>query len=497
MKHLLYFLFLTWLPFTAAAWAQATTDWPQFRGPNATGIADRSNPPIEFGPAKALAWKTPVPEGHGSPCVWGNRIFLTAVNKPTRKLEVIAVDRSNGRIVWRQSVDASELEQPHDISNPASTTAAADGRRVYAYFGSYGLIAYEWDGKLAWETRLPMSMAIFGTGASPVIAGDLVLINRDYRPKPELLAFSRFDGKLVWTATLPPSQQRGPQTSHATPVIWKDEVILHRPGGISAHSLKDGSLRWWIQLASSGTSTPVVADDVIYVNAFAASIDTLEPVPLPPFGELKQKMDRNNDGRITRDEIPPDFNFLRRPDVPNNLPAHYSVQSFFPGIDANKDDALDEAEYSTIGELGKNIMSNRNHGVTAIKPGGDGDLTATTILWREQRSIPEVPSPLFYQGRLYAIANGGILSCLNASAGQVLYRERINVPGPYFSAPIAAAGRVYTASSEGIVTVVKSGDTLEILAKNDLGEPIFATPAPVGDTLYIRSSRHLWAFKTK
>jgi outer membrane protein assembly factor BamB len=142
-------------------------------------------------------------------------------------------------------------------------------------------------------------------------------------------------------------------------------------------------------------------------------------------------------------------------------------------------------------------MNNRNHGVTAINSGGEGDLTATAVLWREQRSVAEVPSPLFYQGRLYTIVNGGILSCLNASTGALLYRERINAPGPYFSAPVAAAGRVYTASSEGIVTVVKSGDTLEMLARNDLGEPIFATPAPVGNTLYIRSSRHLWAFKAK
>jgi hypothetical protein len=88
-------------------------------------------------------------------------------------------------------------------------------------------------------------------------------------------------------------------------------------------------------------------------------------------------------------------------------------------------------------------------------------------------------------------------SPVDASAGKLLYRERINAPGPYFSAPIAAAGRVYTASSEGIVTVFKSGDTLDILAKNDLGEPIFATPAPVANTLYIRSSRHLWAFNAK
>ncbi|HYI93056.1 MAG TPA: PQQ-binding-like beta-propeller repeat protein, partial [Bryobacteraceae bacterium] len=94
------------------------------------------------------------------------------------------------------------------------------------------------------------------------------------------------------------------------------------------------------------------------------------------------------------------------------------------------------------------------------------------------------------------IMNGGILTCFDASTGKVLYRSRIGAPGPYFSAPVAAAGRVYTASSEGVITVLKAGDTLQVLAKNDLGEPIFATPALSGTMLYVRSAGHLWAFTT-
>jgi outer membrane protein assembly factor BamB len=307
------------LPFGNAL-AQAPADWPQFRGPNATGIAERSNPPIKFGPDNGVVWKTSLPEGHSSPCISGDRIFVTAVNKAERKLEVIALDRSSGKILWRQSVTPKEFEQPHALSNPASTTATADGKRVYAYFGSYGLVAYEWDGKPAWETKLPMSGAVFGSGGSPVLAGDLILVNRDYNPKPEFLAFSKSDGSLVWTASLPPSTQGGPKTSHATPVVWKDQALLHRPGELSAYSLKDGTRLWWVQLGSSGTSTPVASGDVIYVNAFAASGDTLELAPIPPFAELREKMDKNGDGKINRDEFPPDGRTCRSSCRPTSLP---------------------------------------------------------------------------------------------------------------------------------------------------------------------------------
>ncbi len=435
-----------------------------------------------------------MPEGHGSPCIWGDRIFLTGFDKAARKFEVIAIDRADGKFVWRQGVTASQLEQPHAINNPASTTAATDGKLVYAYFGSYGVVAYSWDGTLAWEAKLPVATAAFGTGASPAIAGDLVLINRDYRPKPELLAFSKSDGKLAWTATLPLPFGPGPQTSHATPVLWKDEAILHRHGGISAYAIKDGAPRWTVNLASAGTATPLVAGDRIYVNAFAPAADTLEQVPLPGFAELKEKADQDKDGKIGRNELPPRLNFLRRPNVPDDLPAHFSVQSVFSFLDSNKDGGLDEAEYARIGDVGRFMMSSRTHGVTAIKPGGEGDLTASAVEWREQKSVPEVPSPVFYQGRVYTIANGGIFTCLDSTSGKVLHRGRIGALGPYYSAPIAAGGRIYTASSAGVVTVVKASDELEVISNNDLGEPIFATPAAVGNALYVRSAAHLWAF---
>jgi outer membrane protein assembly factor BamB len=103
--------------------------WPQYRGPGGSGIAaDTDNPPTEFGPTKHLLWKTTVPSGHSSPSIWADRLFLTTFDKPTKMLEVMALSRGNGKLIWRRA------------------TPATDGERVYAYFGSYGLICFDRDG---------------------------------------------------------------------------------------------------------------------------------------------------------------------------------------------------------------------------------------------------------------------------------------------------------------------------------------------------------------
>lgn len=124
-------------------------------------------------------------------------------------------------------------------------------------------------------------------------------------------------------------------------------------------------------------------------------------------------------------------------------------------------------------------------------------MTASAVLWKEQRSVPEVPSPLFYRGRVYMVANGGIVSCVDAKSGNLLFRGRVGAPGAYYSSPVAADGKVFVASSDGVVTVLTDGETLKVLSNNDLGEPVFGTPALVGSALYVRSLNNLWAFGSR
>src|SRR5262245_44854543 len=162
-------------------WAVADPpSWPQFRGSNSAGVSDEVRPlPSEFGPAKDCLWKTPLPVGHSSPCIWGDRIFGTAFDPAANKLEPLCVNRLNGKIEWRRTAPAEKIEKGHELGNPAASTAAADGERVYVYFGSYGLLCYDHAGAEQWKVALETPQARFGTATSPaLIDGRLVLISQ-------------------------------------------------------------------------------------------------------------------------------------------------------------------------------------------------------------------------------------------------------------------------------------------------------------------------------
>ena len=118
------------------------------------------------------------------------------------------------------------------------------------------------------------------------------------------------------------------------------------------------------------------------------------------------------------------------------------------------------------------------------------------VAWKLTRGLPYVASPLFYDGRLYLVKDGGMISSLDAKTGKSFYlRERIDAVGSYYSSPVAADGRIYVASVPGKLTVFKAGgDKPEILHQAEFKERIFATPAPVGNNLYLRTANHLWAF---
>jgi outer membrane protein assembly factor BamB len=126
-----------------------------------------------------------------------------------------------------------------------------------------------------------------------------------------------------------------------------------------------------------------------------------------------------------------------------------------------------------------------------------GALADTAVRWSLERGIPEIPSPLLYRGRLYTVQDGGLLRCLDPETGREFYRERLGPLGRYSASPIAADGRIYLVSATGTVVVAKAGDTFQKLAQSSLGEPVMATPALVGDRIYLRSGKHLWAFATR
>ena len=469
--------------------------WPQFRGPDGSGVAAvGASPPVEFGPDRSVLWRVAVPSGVSSPCVSGDRIFLTAFDETAKRLETLFLARETGAVLWRRAAPAAEIEDVHGASSPASGTPAADGERVVVYFGSFGLLCYDRDGNELWKLPTPRPQRRFGSGTSPVLAGDLVLLNRDEQPEPQLLAVDAGTGEVRWRQLHAAGFGPGAGEGYATPVVSDGTVILHRPDGIAAYVVKDGRKRWWVSAMTTACSTPVVADGTVYAATWNNFGEPELRAMLPVFDELVKEHDKDGDGLVRRQEFPEDLSLSRRPGAGEGGGGEVRAVWFFDQIDLNKDGKVGLLEWAAAATLVGLMSSRSEHGLIAVHPTGEGNQTASGVVWREKKYVPEVPSPLVYGGFVYAVKDGGILTCLDAATGKPTYRKRLGAAGSYYASPVAADGRVYFASREGIVTVIKSGDAFEVLARNDLGEAISATPAIVDDVIYMRTAGNLYAF---
>jgi outer membrane protein assembly factor BamB len=457
--------------FGATPSLEAANNWPQFRGPDGSGVADDQKPPVHFGPGSNELWKVSVSAGASSPCVWGDSIFLTAFNEG--KLETLALNRKTGKEQWRRVAPAKELEKFHPTEgSPASGTPATDGKNVVSYFGSCGLVCYDFSGKEKWQVTFPpvKQAGDFGSGASPILAGDLVLLNRDQLSGSELIAVNTKTGKIAWRA-----DRSDMSSSFGTPVVWKqktgDEVVL--PGFLEmrAYDVKSGAERWRVRgLPAAVCTTPVVGDGMLF---FAGWSPGKSDAPMPSFDSILVLSDKDKDGALAYEEANPMF------------------QSFFASYDTDKDKRLTRAEWDAF----MAILSKGENCLIAVRPGGKGDSTASHVAWKQTRGLPYVPSPLFYRGKVYMIKDGGMISCFKAKSGEPVYQqERIGAVGSYYASPVAANGRIYVASVPGTLTVLDAGDKPEVVGRAEFAERLIATPAIVDNKLYVRTADHLWAF---
>jgi outer membrane protein assembly factor BamB len=455
-----------WLIVLWVASAGAVPSWPQFRGPNCAGVAESDKPPIEFGADTNLLWKVAVPSGVSSPCLWGDRVFLTALED--NKLVTVGIDRRNGKVLWRQIAPAEKIEAAHPQGSPASGTPATDGERVYAYFGSYGVLAYDFNGREKWRKPLPVGTVINGSGTSPALIKDRLIVNCDQQDdKSFLMAIDPRTGKTIWETPRP-----GFLSGYTTPILWGDDIVIAGSLRVVGYGFGDGKERWSARglEAISVAPTPVIGDGHCYVMSRA-----LGGSKMPTFSELMAKSDANGDGKMSRAEAP---SYLRD-------------HGGFNATDRNRDGQVDEAEWERMTTL----ISQGEHGIFALRKAGSGDITETHVAWKNKRGVAPVASPLFYGGRIYAIQDGGRLTAYSPKTGDPLFeQERLDADGEYFASPVAANGHIYFASTRGTVTVIAPADKLEVKARNQLRERIQATPAIADNKLYVRTESHLWAF---
>ena len=279
--------------------------------------------------------------------------------------------------------------------------------------------------------------------------------------------------------------------SYATPVIYKDQVIIYTSEEITCYNIKTGELVWrFINGVGDAASTPVLGKDILYTAGHSTFGNPDMIAQLPGFMEFTGKYDINRDSKIDTLECK-DFELLMYPEKPE-VSAKFSMSDIFWFWDKNSDSYIDSTEWRILENYLKSFSV--KEGIKAIRLGGKGDISLTNFIWGNSEQASHVSSPLYYNNHVYMIRDGGVISCFDAQNGKVIYRGKTAAAGAYFSSPVAAGGKIFIASRNGIVTVIDAGEKFNILAQNNLGDNITATPAVVDNKLYLRTSKFLYAF---
>jgi outer membrane protein assembly factor BamB len=416
----------------AAANPEAEKYWPQWRGPHATGVAVNGNPPAEWSETKNLRWKVEIPgRGSSSPIVWGDRLFLlTAVPA---------------------GVDVAGSHTPRGAIQPRAAhkfQVMAIDRRT---------------GKTMWERTaneaVPHESSHPDNGtwasASAITDGEHVIASFDS------FGYYAYDmnGTLVWQKDLGDKRMRNEFGEGSTPALHGNHLVVvwdhFVPGAsfITALDKRTGQELWRAKRDEIDTwATPLIIE---------------------------------HEGRAQ--VIVNGMNKLRSYDLETG-----NVVWEAPGTTMNPIPSpvfADGMVFATSGFRGNNLKAVR-------LAGAKGDVsTSGAIVWQLDRDTPYVPSPLLYDGILYLLkTNSGILSAFDAKSGKPHYQaQRLDGLNEVFSSPVGAAGRVYITDRTGTTLVLKNSPAFEVIGRNTLDDGIDASPAIVGDTIYIRGYKSLYA----
>ena len=484
---------------------EGSDPWNQFRGPNGSGI--RADADIGVLSMNELLWKTPLPFGLSCPVLSEDKIFLTGIEK--NRLVTLSLDRKSGKILWKKKGPETAIEKFHQSSSPATPTPFVEEKRLYVYFGSYGLICYNHEGLEIWKKPLPTPRSLYGTASSPIVYENLLIqvIDDDANmpnsqvSRSRILGIDKESGEILWERFRPFHR-----SGWSTPTIWEHdiskELVVLGNGALRGYSLPDGEEKWQVDGFSRETiARPMTGNGKVYASGsrLGGSAD-LKTDPLP-FWKAVIEFDANGDGRLERTEMTGHFTFPFRPQLPPGHPGFglpmpkepekkkARLNGIFLKMDKNRDGFWDKEEFIdnlTIGR-GKPLL-------LAVKPGGQGNVTHTHVEWEFNKGIPEVPSPILFKDFIYMISNGGVLTCVDTEKGQMIYRKRIGGLGQYVASPVVAGKNLILISEEGLVSVVRTGKDFELLGQLQLNEKIRVTPALGINNLYLRSESHLWAF---
>lgn len=389
--------FLRCLPLTAVPVCSAADEWLQWRGPNGNGTAEESaRPSLEWNDTENVRWRAFVPgRGLSSPVVVGDLVIVTTAVDEGQF--VLAYDRSDGSIRWKERVHSGGLpEKLHRKNSAATPTPASDGRGVYVVFHNAGrimLTALTLSGAVIWQKEAGLYECDYGFGyaPSPTVYNDSVIVSSEFAAGGFLAAFKKTDGEELWRA------ERKVKTSYSSPIVarlgMRDQLLLSGADKVSGFDPGSGKLLWAVDGSSKATcGTMVWSEDSVFASG----------------------------------------------GFPNKETIAVQVEG---------------------------------------QPG---------VLWRNGDMSYE-QSLIYHDGHLYAFNDGGIAICWNALTGEERWKVRLG--GPVSASPILAGGRIYATNERGITFVfLPDPEKFTKLAENQLGAEGFATPAFVGNSVFLRTA---------
>ena len=386
-------------------------NWAQWRGARLDGTSIERNVPIHWGATSNVIWKTELPGlGHASPIVYGDKVFTVSAVPESEARLLLCVGRSNGQILWRETVLTAPMERKHALNSHASSTPACDGERVFVAFldrTEMVVAAYDLDGKKQWLVRPGKFNSMHGFCSSPILFKDKVIVNGDHDGDGYMVALDRKSGKELWRIERPNKTR-----SYTVPLIreisGRTQMILTGTKCTTSYDPNDGRLLWIID----GPTEQFVASPV------------------------------------------------------------YSEKTGLVYISGGYPD----------------------HHILAIKPDGTGNVTHTKIVWRTNRGVAYVPSPIIEGDYFLIVSDSGVAHCFDAADGRVLWQERM---GEHHASLVSANGLVYFLNDNGVMNVVKPGPTFERVARNELRERTFASPAISDGQMFLRSDKHLFCIGQK
>ena len=406
-------------------------DWTRFRGPGGNGVSKEKGLPHTWSSEENIAWKLPLPgPGASSPITFGDRIYLTCYSgfglsqdspgdQSNLKRHLVCLDRDSGQIPWDTPTASRAGVQPYrsyvGLHGYASSTPVCDGERIYCFYGSSGAYAFDMNGKKLWDVELGKGTNGFGTGSSPVLVGDLLIVNASVESRT-LRGLDKKTGGEVW-------QARGVDDSWGSPVVVdtgsRKEIIIDMKTHVKAFDARSGNELWQCQ----GSTPPR------YIC----------PTPIVHGGMI----------------------------------------------------------YAIHGYSGP---------MSAIKPGGSGDVTNSHRQWTRPKVISNVPSPVFSGGYIFSVrSEGGIVSCVDAKDGSIIYQKRLQKKdgggiNRLYASPLAADGKIYFVSREEGAFVLEAGPEFKQLAHNQIADDrsIFnGSPVVSNGRLLLRSDKFLYCIGQK